>query len=298
MSKISEFPTKTTPVWADKLTWLDSQTSNVSLQNKNFALSSLWSAIFWARTTTDIPEWSNLYYTNSRTLAVAVGLDWDDTINDVKTFTSSPIVPTPTTPTQVANKAYVDAQSIPIDPLPEETVWDMDVDFLVKSDWVSNEKVLVSRYRASDAEATAGTNNKKFISAKQVKDNYSFQTSIASDTVIEEEGTEYTNLGTTQTLVWATIKCMFRGTIRVVYDWAARDGWSSSFTAILNITRNWSIVWTTRNFAWNDPVYQTFTEDISVNFWDEIRLFIRYAKIRNFSVRWTLTPWSLYTYKF
>lgn len=32
----------------------------------------------------------------------------NQTINDVKTFASSPIVPTPTTPTQAANKAYVD----------------------------------------------------------------------------------------------------------------------------------------------------------------------------------------------
>lgn len=32
----------------------------------------------------------------------------NQTINDVKTFVSSPIVPTPTTPTQAANKAYVD----------------------------------------------------------------------------------------------------------------------------------------------------------------------------------------------
>ena len=266
--------------------------------NFNLSVWNVATRAFQNKTTTDLAEWTNLYYTDARTLAVAVGLDWDDTINDVKTFTSSPIVPTPTTDTQVANKAYVDAQGIPIDPLPEDTVWDMDADFLVKSDWVTNEKILVNRYRATDAEATAWTSTTKFMTPKQAKDNYSFQTSTASNTVIEEEATEYTNTSTTQIPVWATVKCMFRGTIRVVYDWAARDGWSSSFSAILNITRNWSTVWTTRNFSWNDSVYQTFTEDISVNFWDEIRLSIRYAKIRNFSVRWTLAPWNLHTYKF
>lgn len=43
-----------------------------------------------------------------------VKLTGDQTIDDIKTFTSSPIVPTPTTGTQSANKAYVDsALSLP-----------------------------------------------------------------------------------------------------------------------------------------------------------------------------------------
>jgi hypothetical protein len=33
----------------------------------------------------------------------------DESVDGIKTFTSSPIVPTPTSPTQIANKAYVDA---------------------------------------------------------------------------------------------------------------------------------------------------------------------------------------------
>ena len=290
MSKISEFPTKTTPVWADKLTWLDSQTSNVSLQNKNFALSSLWSAIFWARTTTDIPEWSNLYYTTARVDNKAEKtnvLELDNTT-----------AYTPTLDYHPSTKKYVDDKSVSIDPLTEDTVWDMEADFFVKSDWVTNEKILINRYRATNAEATEWTSTTKFMTPKWVKDNYSYKTSTASDAIIEEETTEYTNIGTTQTLVWVKIKCMFRGAIRVVYDWAARDGGSSSFTAILNITNNWVEVWTERSVPWNEPTYVTYTEDISVNFWDEIQLFIRYAKIRNFSVRGTLTPWNLYTYKF
>lgn len=290
MSKISEFPTKTTPVWADKLTWLDSQTSNVSLQNKNFALSSLWSAIFWARTTTDIPEWSNLYYTTAR-------VDNKAEKTNVLELNNTTVY-TPTADYHPSTKKYVDDKSVSIDPLTEDTVWDMEADFFVKSDWVTNEKILINRYRATNAEATEWTSTTKFMTPKWVKDNYSYKTSTASDAIIEEETTEYTNIGTTQTLVWVKIKCMFRGAIRVVYDWAARDGGSSSFTAILNITNNWVEVWTERSVPWNEPTYVTYTEDISVNFWDEIQLFIRYAKIRNFSVRGTLTPWNLYTYKF
>ena len=43
----------------------------------------------------------------------AVKLTGNQTIEDVKTFTSSPIVPTPTTDFQVVNKAYVDSSTIP-----------------------------------------------------------------------------------------------------------------------------------------------------------------------------------------
>jgi len=49
------------------------------------------------------------HYTKSETDNLFVGISGDETIAGVKTFSSSPIVPTPTTATQVANKGYVDA---------------------------------------------------------------------------------------------------------------------------------------------------------------------------------------------
>ncbi len=42
--------------------------------------------------------------------STAVKLTGNQTVADIKTFTSSPIVPTPTTGTQAANKAYVDTK--------------------------------------------------------------------------------------------------------------------------------------------------------------------------------------------
>lgn len=107
--------------------------------NFNLSVWNVATRAFANKTTTDLTEWSNLYYTDARALNVAVGLDWDDEVNWIKTFTSSPTVPNPTTPTQVANKAYVDAQGIPIDPLPNISVLKWD-DNIVVSDGTDNYK--------------------------------------------------------------------------------------------------------------------------------------------------------------
>ena len=106
MGKLSELTTKTTPVWADLLTWLDSEDSNVQTKNKNFSLSSLWSAIFWSRTTTDIPEWSNLYYTDARVDVNSTVVSKEDSANksvDTNLWASDILYPT-----QNAVKEYVD----------------------------------------------------------------------------------------------------------------------------------------------------------------------------------------------
>lgn len=91
-------------------------------------------------TTTNITEGTNLYYTEGRVSAnatvVAKAADSavvhntaDETVAGVKTFSSSPIVPTPTTGTQAANKTYVDtkatAASLPtLTAIPAFIKWD------------------------------------------------------------------------------------------------------------------------------------------------------------------------------
>ena len=70
-------------------------------------------------TTTNVTEGTNLYYTEARVSAnttvaakaadsAVVHKTTDETVAGIKTFSSSPIVPTPTTNTQAANKVYVD----------------------------------------------------------------------------------------------------------------------------------------------------------------------------------------------
>ena len=67
--KTTDLPEKVTPIWNDEVTWLDSQDSTLSTKDKRFKLSNMWSAIFWNRNTDNIPEWSNLYYTEARVQA-------------------------------------------------------------------------------------------------------------------------------------------------------------------------------------------------------------------------------------
>ena len=63
-------------------------------------------------------------YDDSARSAGTVNTTGDQTIADIKTFTSSPIAPTPTTANQVSNKAYVDgvaiSATIPLDSLTDD----------------------------------------------------------------------------------------------------------------------------------------------------------------------------------
>lgn len=81
---------KTTPVNADLIAIADS-TSSFSLKKLSF--SNLKATL--------ISSFDTLY----------LALTGNQTVDGVKTFSSSPIVPTPTSNTQVANKAYVDTIS-------------------------------------------------------------------------------------------------------------------------------------------------------------------------------------------
>jgi hypothetical protein len=51
------------------------------------------------------------YYTETEVDGFAVKLTGNQSVAGIKTFSSSPVVPTPTTSTQAANKAYVDSQA-------------------------------------------------------------------------------------------------------------------------------------------------------------------------------------------
>lgn len=174
MGKLSDLTTKTTPVWADLLTWLDSEDSNIQTKNKNFSLSSLWSAIFWSRTTDDIPEGTVNKFastTNVQNAGATMNtdtdlstkswfLDEDDMISDDATKV----------PSQQSVKSYVDNQGTNINWLTEDTSPDMDNDFNVEYDvsaWI-NKKYKMSSYRATDIEVWEMTVSNKFIVPTQL----------------------------------------------------------------------------------------------------------------------------------
>lgn len=63
---------------------------------------------YYTETELDNGALDSRYYTETELDSAVVKLTGDQTIEDVKTFTSSPIVPTPTAVNQAVNKQYVD----------------------------------------------------------------------------------------------------------------------------------------------------------------------------------------------
>lgn len=58
----TNYSDKTTPIAWDKAWGYDS----VWIANVNFTMSSIATYVIWAKTTTDLSEWTNLYYTDAR----------------------------------------------------------------------------------------------------------------------------------------------------------------------------------------------------------------------------------------
>lgn len=113
MWKISELSTKTTPVWADIVTGLDSEDTNPDTKNKNFLLSALSTFVFWDKSTTNLSEWTNLYYTEDRvtanTTVVWLGTTKADKTNVLELDNTTAF--TPDADYEPATKKYVDDNS-------------------------------------------------------------------------------------------------------------------------------------------------------------------------------------------
>lgn len=67
--KTTKLPQKTSIVSWDLLTWLDSEDANLSTKDKVFSVNNIWNRIFTDRSTTNLAEWTNLYYTEARVTA-------------------------------------------------------------------------------------------------------------------------------------------------------------------------------------------------------------------------------------
>lgn len=101
-------------VSSTELEYLDGATSNIQTQLAGKLGTTATAAAATKLATARTINGVNFDGTANITLPVsdstAVNLTGNQTIEDVKTFTSSPIVPTPTTYTQAVNKAYVDGK--------------------------------------------------------------------------------------------------------------------------------------------------------------------------------------------
>jgi len=112
-----------------------------------------------------------LFFSNGSNAETALAFGTSGTVLTSNGTTSAPTFETPT---------------VSIVGLTEDTVGNMDADYLVKYDG-TNKKILVNKYKASDAEALAGISQTKFLDSKQAKDNYWFLT-VSLSTIISPAG--------------------------------------------------------------------------------------------------------------
>lgn len=146
MGKISELTTKVNPVWADLVTWLDSEDANLSTKNKNFTISSIWDKSFSDKTTDNLTEWvTNLYYTDTRvdnnSTVVSLWVNKEDKSNKTDNITTD-TWSTTKYPTVNAVENYVLNQWININWLTEKTsVVDNDEFVIYDSVWLDNKKL-------------------------------------------------------------------------------------------------------------------------------------------------------------
>ncbi len=114
-TKFSELPTKVTPVLDDLVTGLDSEDSNPTTENKNFTIEKIWDTIFPDKTTNDLVEGDNLYYTETRVTNNQTVVDlWANKADKSNVLELDNITPfTPSSAYEPATKDYVDNFSLP-----------------------------------------------------------------------------------------------------------------------------------------------------------------------------------------
>ena len=82
-------------------------TNTTQLATTEYVKAELVSEVY-SKVELNAGQLDSRYYTQTQLDITVVKLTGDQTIEDVKTFTSSPIVPTPTAVNQAVNKQYVD----------------------------------------------------------------------------------------------------------------------------------------------------------------------------------------------
>lgn len=119
-----DYSPKEAPVWDDLLILADSESLDENSNprvDKKLKLSSLFSAIFWSRTTDDLEEWDqNQYYTETKVSNNETVTAKANKINVIEKDSTTPF--TPTAPTHPVNKGYADSLGINIDGLNQELV--------------------------------------------------------------------------------------------------------------------------------------------------------------------------------
>ena len=178
--------------------------------------------------------------------------------------------------------------SLNITELTEDEVGNMENDEFAKTDGTGNKKIKLTRYRATDAEATAWTSTTKFVTPKQL--SYwriaSSSTNIKASSDAEVTATWFSSItmkSCITTIVWQ---------LNIVFD-IRHTIWGNPTT--WNLRVNW-----TSMHSWNisSSTYTTIDRDINVKLSDEISLTTssgssdRVTFVRNFRVRYDIQFWE------
>ena len=248
--KTTDLPIKTTPVAADILTWLDSEDSNLPTKDKWFTLSTLWTAVFWSNTTADIPEWSNLYYTEARVSAnTTVTWLW-------------------TTKADKTNVLELD----------NTTAFTPDADYEpTPKKYVDDEIAANLNIIATDAQSKDATQEMVSINPKQLLSNWI----IVSDTLIVSADTEAEIDVTAWPWVFVKVKeiemwnYVLWWTIRVKFDLKWLDVGGDG--AYWRIYIDWVSTWIRQETL--STTYVTFSEDFTLDWpinWTKVQLYISF----------------------
>lgn len=275
----NRFPTDFTDKWSADST--DKILSSDGVTNFNITVDEVWTEVFTDRSTTNLSEWTNLYYTDARvdtrnaaqwvpistTTNVATNswvLDEDNMVSDDATKV----------PTQQSVKAYVDNNWIPINGLPAETST-VDADEFVFYD------------------ASAAVNKK--ITRTNLLDGFGAIEPGTTNTYLEAN-TERTSASTTPVKVKEFTTNRSWG-FTVSFDYKADTGTQNTEAQVYI---NWTAAWTQKISS--STTYATFSENFFVNYWDLVQLYHNSpawdnSVVRNFNMKYDLidsvTAWSV-----
>lgn len=261
------FPTWYPDKWSadntDKI-WASDEVTNF-----NITVNDIGDRTFADKSTDNLAEWTNEYYTEAKVTAnTTVVALWDDKADKTNVLELDNTTSyTPTESYHPATKEYVDNTPIP--------------DATTTQKWI----VLI----ATDTEAKEWTNETKLINSKQVNDiNYTNEV-VASDTLQLSADTEREISTGWSFQIFKQITLWYfseNWTVRVTFD--AEFG--SNEYGTLRFRKDWVIV---DSFTSTDDVYKSFSYDVSI--WKNTVLDIQaesngtpWELIKNFRVKYDL----------
>jgi len=237
----TDYPDKGSADSTDKI-W-----SSDWVTNFNITVDEIWTEVFTDRTTSNLAEWTNEYYTEAKVSAnsTVVAL-WNDKADKTNVLElDNTISFTPDADYEPATKKYVD-------------------------DEIANNVLII----ATDTQAWDSTETTVAINPKQLLTTWV----IASDNLKASADTEW------QTPIWPWVwtytkykEILFGNyvdwwTIRIKFDIRNSDN-NPNTTMFGRIYKNGSPVWTERTTT--SSTYTTYSEDLTFAAWDLIQLYAK-----------------------